>query len=667
MILFFGGSHANAQIKDSIRGERLPDVHISSPYFKVESSPAAVQTLTAKQIEHLPSLQLSDALKYMSGVVVKDYGGTGGVKTVSVRGLGAQHTGVAYDGIVLSDCQTGQIDLGKLSLDNVSDLNIITGLDNQLLQPARWFSYSNLLKVNTLNKVPKKPIALKATMTFGSFGYYNPQLYFANILRSKKRSERYVLWNLSGNYTYSEGNYPYEVLYGGAGDSVSYEKRQNSDVSIVNVEANVRYHINNYQWLDVKGYYYDSERGLPSATVFYNLESHQRMWNRNAFAQLQYRKYFNPKWSYLLCAKYNYDFTRYLDPDYLNADGYLDNQYHQSEEYLSNTISWMPLRTRSDLYFSLSNDLFFNMLKANTLNYENPQRFTTLTALTGSYTYQNFNILANVLLTTVNNYAQQSQIGDAYIHLSPSVSVSYLIKKSVSLRAFYKNIFRLPTFNDLYYREVGNLNLVPEKTHQWDVGTTLEPQRFCYGKMVISSSLDAYFNVVKDKIVAFPSHNLFSWTMLNYGLVWIGGAELNANWEYQFAKHYYARINGNCSYQKAIDRTDPQSKTYNHQIPYTPEWSGSISASVETPWITFTYALICAGKRYALGQNIPANEVAAYQDHSVSIGHEFDVKHSAIGVKLEILNIADAHYEIIRNYPMQGRSFRLKVWYGWGR
>lgn len=101
--------------QDSSRVQRLDEVEIGGGYYKTEHSTAAIQTLTAKQIENLPTLQLSDALKYMSGVVVKDYGGTGGMKTISVRGLGAQHTGVAYDGIALTDCQTGQIDLGRIS------------------------------------------------------------------------------------------------------------------------------------------------------------------------------------------------------------------------------------------------------------------------------------------------------------------------------------------------------------------------------------------------------------------------------------------------------------------------------------------------------------------------------------------------------------------------
>ena len=644
----------------------LPEVQIGGWYSKIEASPAAVQTLTVHQIEQMPALQLSDALKYMSGVVVKDYGGTGGMKTVSVRGLGSQHTGVAYDGMALTDCQTGQIDLGKLTLDNVGTLSLTTGMDQNIFKPARLFSYSNLLNINTSNVLPNKPFKLKLALTVGMYGLVSPQLFCENLIRSKKREDRFLLWNFSANFTHSDGQYPYILHYGGINDSISKEKRQNSDINALNLEANVKYSFNPNQQLLVKWYYYDSERGLPSATVFYNLKSSQRLWNRNTFAQAQYYHRFHSNWRYQVGGKFNYDYTHYLDPEYLNFEGKLDNHYHQYEGYLTNVISYTLPKNNMDRDFSvaLANDLFYNQLNSSTMEYTNPARFTTMTSLSVRGGKKMFTIVGNLLFTTVNNMSQGEQLGKNYLHLSPAVSAALRLKETVTLRAFYKNIFRMPTFNDLYYREVGNLNLEPEKTHQWNLGAVLEQQRLAAGKIYLSASLDGYFNMVKDKIVAFPSHNLFSWTMLNYGTVWIAGSELNANLEYQFVKNYYLRFNGNCTYQKAVDRTDPTGKTFNHQIPYTPVWSGSTSLGLETPWITVTYAVILCGKRYALGENIPANEVPGYVDHSITLSHEFDIRQSKLGLKVELLNLANKNYLIIRNYPMQGFGCRARI--SWG-
>ena len=656
--------------RDSIRSERLREVNINANApQKVFSGPAAIQQITARQIKQLPTLQLSDALKYMSGVVVRDYGGVGGMKTVSVRGLGTQHTGVAYDDIAISDCQTGQIDLGKLSLENVSSIALVVGPDDRIFVPARLFSYSSLLKINTVNVIPEKPFGFRVGATAGMYGLYSLQAGVTQKVQSKKRDDRLFFWNLTADATRSKGNYPFTLHYGGVHDSVSHEIRQNAETEALNTEFNAVWQIDRTQRLHVKLYYYGSARELPSATIFYNAISHQKLWNRNAFGQIHYHKYFNSRWAYQANAKFNYDYTRYYDPDYLNAEGFLDNRYHQNESYLSNTVLFTPISENDSLphvhrlQFALAQDIFHQQLEANSLEYGRPGRFTSLTSLSGILKGKRWKLNANLLLTHVNNILTENTGIKDYTHFSPAFGGAVNLTRNLHLRLFYKNIFRMPTFNDLYYREVGNVNLNPEKTHQWDLGLVLEEALLAAGRVTVSATLDGYFNIVKDKIVAFPSRNLFSWTMLNYGKVHAAGAELNTFWQYRISGKYILRLNGSVTYQKAVDRTDPESKTFNHQIPYTPLWSGSTSLSMQTPWITVTYALIGCGKRYSLPQNIPANEVAGYVDQSVTLGRDFDFRKSSLGLKLELLNIANRHYEIIRNYPMQGFGLRLKITY----
>lgn len=670
-VLLAISASARAQSRrDSIRGERLREVNINSNApQKVFSGPAAVQQISAQQLKQLPTLQLSDALKYMSGVVVRDYGGTGGMKTVSVRGLGTQHTGVAYDDIAITDCQTGQIDLGKLSLENVASLSLVVGLDDHIFVPARLFSYSSLLKINTINTIPEKPFGFRIGGTVGLYGLYELQAAVTHKVRSKKRDDRLFFWNLSADAMRSKGNYPYTLHYGGVNDSVSHEIRQNAETKTVNSEFNAVWQIDRTQRLNVKLYYYGSARELPSATIFYNAVSHQKLWNQNAFGQAHYHKYFNDRWAYQANAKFNYDYTRYYDPDYLNAEGFLDNRYHQHESYLSNTVLFTPIQAKDSLrhvrqlQFALAQDVFYQQMRANSLEYAHPGRLTSLTSLSGILTGNRWKLNANLLLTYVNNIIAENPDMQDYTHLSPALGASFDLTKTLHLRFFYKNIFRMPTFNDLYYREVGNVNLNPEKTHQWNLGLVLKEAHLAAGRVTVSTTLDGYFNIVKDKIVAFPSRNLFSWTMLNYGKVFVAGAELNTFWQYRITSRYILRLNGNVTYQKAIDRTDPRSKTYNHQIPYTPLWSGSASLSLQTPWITVTYALIGCDKRYSLSQNIPANEVPGYVDQSITLSHDFNIRKSTLGLKLELLNIANKHYEIIRNYPMQGFGLRFKVNY----
>lgn len=66
-----------------------------------------VQTLSGEELNRLNSNSIADALRYFSGVQVKDYGGVGGIKTVNIRSMGTNHTGVVYDGVELGNAQNG--------------------------------------------------------------------------------------------------------------------------------------------------------------------------------------------------------------------------------------------------------------------------------------------------------------------------------------------------------------------------------------------------------------------------------------------------------------------------------------------------------------------------------------------------------------------------------
>ena len=98
------------------------------------------QRLSGRQLQRLSSNSIADALRYFSGVQVKDYGGIGGLKTVNVRSLGSQHVGVFYDGIQISNAQNGTVDLGKFSMDNMEVLSVYNGQKSDIFQSARDYA-----------------------------------------------------------------------------------------------------------------------------------------------------------------------------------------------------------------------------------------------------------------------------------------------------------------------------------------------------------------------------------------------------------------------------------------------------------------------------------------------------------------------------------------------
>ena len=108
---------------------QVPQVHDSSTALRevVVCAPLprrevmAPQRLEGARLHALKGTSVADALRYFSGLQIKDYGGIGGLKTIDVRSMGSSHLGVFYDGLPLGNAQNGQTDLGQFSLDNVND------------------------------------------------------------------------------------------------------------------------------------------------------------------------------------------------------------------------------------------------------------------------------------------------------------------------------------------------------------------------------------------------------------------------------------------------------------------------------------------------------------------------------------------------------------------
>ena len=111
--------------------QHLPEVVVTAKSYK-EVIPA--QKLSGEELKSMNSFSVADAIRYFSGIQIKDYGGIGGLKTVDIRSMGTNHMGVFYDGIQLGNAQNGQIDLGKFSLDNIESISLYNG------QKVRFFS-----------------------------------------------------------------------------------------------------------------------------------------------------------------------------------------------------------------------------------------------------------------------------------------------------------------------------------------------------------------------------------------------------------------------------------------------------------------------------------------------------------------------------------------------
>ena len=612
------------------------------------------QTLQGEKLERLNALSVADAIRYFSGVQIKDYGGIGGLKTINVRSMGTQHVGVFYDGIQLGNAQNGQIDLGKYSLENMESVTLYNGQKSTAVQSAKDYASASAVYLQTRTPVFTTGCRtnLKATLAGGSFGTANPSVLWEQKLGDK------VSNSFNAEYLYTTGRYKFSYAKKDGYDTTAV--RQNGDVRALRVEEGLFGDIPNGKW-KLKFYFYDSERGYPGAFVRQEpgkFRHQDRQWDTDFFTQGSLYKEWGD-WHLNASFKYAYDYLHYLsDPRLDVSTMYVDNRYRQQEAYASIAQEY---RINSWWDVDLAADYQFNTLDADLVNFVYPSRHTVLAALSTSMRWEKIKLQGSLLYTFVDDQAREAgAAAERRNEWTPTTVVQFipLRNKNLTFRAFYKRIFRMPTLNDLYYTFIGNKYLKPEFTTQYDAGLTWD-KAFVQGPLKkIGLTLDAYYNEVENKIIATPASNQFQWTMINLGLVGIRGldAALGASLGLGSVS---ADLRVTYTWQKAQDFTDPDSPWYGGQIPYIPWHSGSAVAGFDWKRWHLNYSFIYTGERYESVANIPENHAQPWYTSDLSLSRSFALGAHEMTGTLEVNNIFNQQYEVVLCYPMPGTNFRL--------
>lgn len=641
---------------DTLEVHRTDEAHVLASRAAASiSTPQPLQQMDRKELEALGLTGLSDAVKRFAGTNVKDYGGLGGMKTVSVRNLGAQHTAVSYDGVVQSNTQAGQIDLGRFAMENVERLTLAVGSTPDIMQSARHYAAASVLDIKSdvtprlfrkNDEESSMPRLGYFTIKGGSFGFVSPSLRYIGRLGET------TAVTVDAKYLRSDGAYPFKV--DNAGKLIKL-KRYNSDISSSQGEVNLIHAFQDSSLLRAKASYYRSKRALPGSVIFYANPSEERMWDEDVFAQVGYERSLARHWQIETRGRFAHSYSKYIDPKLTQRDVDRQNEY-----YGSATVGWHPLPT---LHIALAEDLSFNTLRNNIRrNIETgpaqPRRFTTLTALSAQWNLERLKVMANLVTTYATEHVAAGKSQPDRFRMSPTLSASYrlLPGEAFYVRMLFKNTFRMPTFNDLYYLRMGNAGLRPEKAREWNAGITWSTTRIGWLKY-FSMAIDAYYNTVDDKIVAFPS--TYVWRMANFGRVHIYGADITLTAEVPIADDVSATFIGALTQQKAENLTDKKSQTYKNDLPYTPRTTGSATVILNNPWVTASWTTIFCGSRYSMGQNKPEYRMRPYAESTLTLSRE--IKWGATRIKLQgsMVNVENKQYEIIQYYPMPRRSWNV--------
>ncbi|MEO6631714.1 MAG: TonB-dependent receptor [Mucilaginibacter sp.] len=644
---------ANAQT-DTAR--KLNEVKIKTTPIPQVQSITPTQQILANDFERYSAFDVAGAIRNFAGVNIKDYGGIGGLKTVSVRGLGASHTVVLYDGILLNDAENGQVDLSKLNLNNVQDITLFNGQPATICMPARSFTAASILSIRTVKPIltANKPYQVTAGLKAGSFGLINPYLQW------QQRINNNLSFIVNSCFENANGRYKYQNSGNGLSPTLD---RANSGITAKQVDGALYWTKSDSNKFNLHINYYDSDRGLPGPVILYSANpSRERLGNRDFFIQAGYERVWASGFHLFLNTKLSQNYLRYLNPDFLNEEHRLDQRFTQREVYQSAALAY---HFTTNWEVSYSADIAVNDLNV-LFNYPyplfpHPTRLTILNVLASNLTLGKFQLAGSILNTNISETVKVGRASPARNNFSPTLSAAFkpFENSGFQLRGFYKYIFRNPTFDDLYYGGIGNPNLKPEFTNQFDLGAS-------YNKALngfidyIALTVDAYYNHITNKIVFIPK-DAYNGSIQNFGKVDIKGIDVSLKTQTKNVGGYKGSLSLNYSYLQALNVTDPKSSIYLNQLPYTPKNTLAFNAGVDHGHIGLYFNQVISSSRYYTNDNLQDDYIPGYAISDASFVYRTVLKDKPVRASIEVNNLFDKSYFVVQSYPMPGRSFRLSI------
>jgi len=620
------------------------------PLSIVIIAPPPLTGLNKDDIEVLNPDDVAGLVSKVPGATIRSYGGLGGLKTVSMRGLGGQHTAVIIDGFEVTNAQAGQMNLGQLQAEGLERITSGLLLPFQNLQPVSSnFAGNNLLFSTFLDRSNSSRFRMKSSVRYGSF-------MRREVYAQGEKSLNHWNFGAFGKYRDANGAYPYEFLNGA---TQTAGLRGNNDFQDMHFGAKVGRTFGEYQNKRIRVMYRSSliDQGLPGAVILYNESADERMKTQDHRILVDYSSY-----------KYHSNYRTYLnlgtnemeysDPTYLNAEGFVLDQFRNFQAD-GGYVHYKELQ-RFKLKWGAEEKV--EILRSNRKDFGQPLRASTFGLVGAQKELEKWYFEAIAGGQFVHD--QNAEGNNQHIQFTPNAFVRYKLSKQrrISTELLYKRNFRLPSFNELYFGEVGNSNLKPEIAHQMNLGLDWKIKERYYG-WHWGVHAQGYYNRVHNKIVAIPTKNLFIWSMQNVAEAAIYGATGETRIVHRFRNETRIELMANYTWQRVIDIT-PDAITYGDQVAYAPEHTANGDAMFLYKGASLRVSNNFVSGRYALNQNVPANYLDPFWTMDLALGYKYTIhgKHK-VGVQLNVRNLTDVSYAFIRSYVMPGRHYLLTLNY----
>lgn len=569
---------------------------------------------------------LADLLSLYSPIFIKSYG-MGGNASPSLRGTGATHTGLEWNGISIAQPMLGQYDLSLVPAGLIDDVGIYYGGGSMPLNSGGTGGIINL----ETKPVWKKETGVSLNPGMGSFGQYSGlvkvrtgNLKFQSVTRAFYQS--------------SENNFPYMNTV--IGSEPVPEKRTNSQVSQQGFMQEL-YFRKAKSVASARVWYESADRNLPSSMLTMQPGLKETQSDESLRTLLNYDLYAGMN-------KYSFTGAWIMNRlNYKNSLAAIDSR-NLSESLILKTGLERNIAWQTKLKLVLSGEL--NSVKSN--NYAD---FTTRNtfSLTASAEKKAGNRFSTMLLLR--------EISDNKKFLVPDFSAGMQFRmldgKDYFLKANFSRNSKIPSMNDMFWVPGGNPGLKNEYAFIYEV--SYEMSQKILPPLLLKYDLSVYRNRINDMIVWHPGEYAY-WTADNIKRVNSYGLESSLSLNYLRGR-FSAGLNSNYSYTRATtaDSNTPDDASLGKQLIYIPVHQANNSVVVNYRMFYSSWIITMTGKRYLTPDN--SGSLPAYMLNNLITGIKLNFKNNILDLNFHVDNLFDITYQTIAYYPLPGRYYSLNL------
>lgn len=620
-------------------------------YFQRDITEAATNSI---EIDSLSKAQysmssLASLLASNTSLNIRDYG-PGSISTVSMRGTGASHTQVQWNGINLNSPLTGQADFSLIPVDFTDKIVVKPGassLQNQggglggciLLDNQSDFGIGFSVKIG------QELASFGSNSGFAALKWGGQKWFFSHRV----------------SYKNAENNFPYWRNIPLGKEKVT---QQNAAISQTGFLQEVYFRPNSKNLFSLIVWHDNTHREIPPLKSFDGGSHDEVQQDISTRAVLKWQGYRTHISWHVQSAMVNQDLDYHLYHHPLVAFGtgielplgediVAANTQNSSTGFL-NQFAFTFSKKKN---FKLNIKVDVDQHRAKVENRVNQTGFVKyrneISAFVGIYRRVGPRLM--LMCMGRNNVLD---MGD--YNFAPVFGFEYKLHKNRNwaLKGNVARNFRYASMNDLYYIPGGNPDLEAEKGVSEELSLHVQDNIAGQG---FTMSISAYSSHISNWILWTPTQFGW-WTPENKDKVFSRGIETYLKITGKISRVEYT-FNTGFSLSRTTNQSDSEdNKGYGEQLIYVPGQTAHSDFALKNWGYSLRYAIGFTGLRHtSYGSNSSFYDLPAYTLHSISIGKNIKIKKTAVDISFHIHNIFDVDYESIRQRAMPGRNYAVKL------